>query len=429
MDATVRPVAVVGGVRIPFCRSNTLYADQSNLAMLTATLNGLVDKYNLKGVHIDEAIGGAVVTHSKDWNLAREAILGSKLAPSTPGITLQQACGTSLQAAMILQAKIATGQIECGIAMGSDTTSDAPIVFKEKFAHRLVEAQNAKSFGQRLAAFKGFSPAELAPQPPSVSEPRTGLSMGQHTELMAQEWQISRADQDRFALESHRKAAEAYRSGYLDDLVVPFAGVFRDNNLREDISLDRLATLKPAFDKSEYGTLTAANSTPLTDGAACVLLASQAWAASRGLPVEAYLTHAQTAANNFVEGEGLLLAPTIAVSRMLERAQLTYRTSTSTRSTKPSRPRCSSRSKPSRIPATARGFSAARQRWVRSIAASSMSRARAWPSAIHLLPPGPASSPTWASCSPSTAGVGSFRCALPAAWASPPLWKTSRRQT
>jgi acetyl-CoA C-acetyltransferase len=323
MEQTLRRVGVVGGVRIPFCRSNTLYRDQSNLAMLTATLNGLVDRYSLEGVHIDEAIGGAVVTHSKDWNLAREAVLGSKLAPSTPGITLQQACGTSLQAAMILQAKIATGQIECGIAMGSDTTSDAPIVFKEKFAHRLVEAQNAKSFGQRMAAFKGFSPAELAPQPPSVSEPRTGLSMGQHTELMAQEWHISRSEQDRFALESHRKAAEAYRSGYLDDLVVPFAGVFRDNNLREDASLDRLATLKPAFDKSERGTLTAANSTPLTDGAACVLLASETWAASRALPIEAYLTHAQTAANNFVAGDGLLLAPTIAVSRLLERAQLT----------------------------------------------------------------------------------------------------------
>ena len=323
MEQTLRRVGVVGGVRIPFCRSNTLYRDQSNLAMLTATLNGLVDRYNLEGVHIDEAIGGAVVTHSKDWNLAREAVLGSKLAPSTPGITLQQACGTSLQAAMILQAKIATGQIECGIAMGSDTTSDAPIVFKEKFAHRLVEAQNAKSFGQRMAAFKGFSPAELAPQPPSVSEPRTGLSMGQHTELMAQEWHISRSEQDRFALESHRKAAEAYRSGYLDDLVVPFAGVFRDNNLREDASLDRLATLKPAFDRTERGTLTAANSTPLTDGAACVLLASETWAASRALPIEAYLTHAQTAANNFVAGDGLLLAPTIAVSRLLERAQLT----------------------------------------------------------------------------------------------------------
>jgi acetyl-CoA C-acetyltransferase len=322
MEQTLRRVGVVGGVRIPFCRSNSLYADQSNLAMLTATLNGLVDRYNLQGVHIDEAIGGAVVTHSKDWNLAREAVLGSKLAASTPGITLQQACGTSLQAAMILQAKIATGQIECGIAMGSDTTSDAPIVFKEKFAHRLVEAQNAKSFGQRLAAFKGFSPAELAPQPPSVSEPRTGLSMGQHTELMAQEWHISRSEQDRFAMESHRKAAEAYRSGYFDDLVVPFAGVFRDNNLREDMNLDRLATLKPAFDKSERGTLTAANSTPLTDGAACVLLASETWAASRALPIAAYLTHAQTAANNFVAGEGLLLAPTIAVARMLERAQL-----------------------------------------------------------------------------------------------------------
>ena len=322
MEQTLRRVGVVGGLRIPFCRSNTLYRDQSNLAMLTATLNGLVDKYNLQGVHIDEAIGGAVVTHSKDWNLAREAVLGSKLAPSTPGITLQQACGTSLQAAMILQAKIATGQIDCGIAMGADTTSDAPIVFREKFAHRLVEAQNAKSFGQRIAAFKGFSPTELAPQPPSVSEPRTGLSMGQHTELMAQEWHISRSEQDRFALESHRKAAEAYRSGYLDDLVVPFAGVFRDNNLREDASLDRLATLKPAFDKSERGTLTAANSTPLTDGAACVLLASEAWAASRALPIEAYLTYAQTAANNFVAGDGLLLAPTLAVARLLERAQL-----------------------------------------------------------------------------------------------------------
>ena len=322
MQQTLRRVAVIGGVRIPFCRSSTLYADQSNLAMLTATLNGLVDKYNLRGAHIDEAIGGAVVTHSKDWNLAREAVLGSKLAPSTPGITLQQACGTSLQAAMILQAKIASGQIECGIAMGSDTTSDAPVVFKEKFAHRLVEAQHAKSLGQRLSAFKGFSPAELAPQAPSVSEPRTGLSMGQHTELMAQEWHISRAEQDRFALESQRKAAEAYRSGYMDDLVVPFAGVFRDNNLREDTSPDRLASLKPAFDKSDRGTLTAANSTPLTDGAAAVLLASPAWAASRALPVAAYLTDAQTAANNFVAGEGLLLAPTLAVSRLLERAQL-----------------------------------------------------------------------------------------------------------
>jgi acetyl-CoA C-acetyltransferase len=312
---------VIGGLRIPFCRSNTLYADQSNLEMLVGVLNGLVDKYRLAGVHIDEVVGGAVVSHSKDWNLAREAVLGTKLAHSTPGITMQQACGTSLQAAMSIAGKIATGQTESGIAMGSDTTSDAPIVFKQKFAHRLVEVQNARSVGERLKAFKGFSPAELAPQPPSVSEPRTGLSMGQHTELMAKEWKIGRAEQDQLAYESHRKAAEAYRSGYMDDLVVPFAGVFRDNNLREDISLDKMATLKPAFDK-EHGTLTAANSTPLTDGAAAVLLASEEWATKHGLPVQAYLTYSQTAANNFVEGEGLLMAPTVAVSRMLERAGL-----------------------------------------------------------------------------------------------------------
>ncbi|HEY7086181.1 MAG TPA: acetyl-CoA C-acetyltransferase [Hyphomicrobiaceae bacterium] len=322
MDQILRRVAVIGGVRIPFCRSNTLYADRSNLEMLTAVLQGLVDKYDLKGVHIDEAIGGAVVTHSKDWNLAREAVLGTKLAATTPGITIQQACGTSLQAASMIQAKIATGEIECGIAMGSDTTSDAPIVFKERFAHRLIEAQNAKSVGQRLSAFKGFSPAELVPQPPNVGEPRTGLSMGEHAELMAQEWKITRAEQDRLAWESHRKAAEAYRSGYMDDLIVPFAGVFRDNNLREDMSLEKIATLRTAFDKSDRGTLTAANSTPLTDGAAAVLLASDEWAAKRALPVAAYLTYSQTSANNFVAGEGLLMAPTIAVSRMLERAQL-----------------------------------------------------------------------------------------------------------
>jgi acetyl-CoA C-acetyltransferase len=322
MDQTLRRVAVIGGVRIPFCRSNTLYADQSNLEMLTGTLNGLVDKYDLKGVHIDEAVGGAVVSHSKDWNLAREAVLNTKLAPTTPGVTIQQACGTSLQAAAMIGAKIASGEAESGIAMGSDTTSDAPIVFKQKFAHRLVEVQNARSIGERFSAFKGFSPGELAPQPPNVGEPRTGLSMGQHAELMAQEWKITRADQDQLAYESHRKAAEAYRTGYMDDLVVPFAGVFRDNNLREDISLEKIAQLKTAFDKSERGTLTAANSTPLTDGAASVLLASEEWAAERALPVQAYLTYSQTSANNFVAGEGLLMAPTIAVSRMLERAQL-----------------------------------------------------------------------------------------------------------
>jgi acetyl-CoA C-acetyltransferase len=322
MTRELRRVAVIGGVRIPFCRSNTFYADLSNLDMLTAAINGLVDRFGLKGQHIDEVVGGAVVTHSKDFNLAREAVLSTKLAPSTPGVTLIQACGTSLQAALMSAGKIATGEIENAISIGSDTTSDAPIVFSKKFSKRLVDVGQGKTALDKIKAFKGLSPAELAPQPPSVSEPRTGLSMGQHCELMAQEWHIARADQDQLAYESHKKGAAAYDSGYMDDLVVPCAGVYRDNNLRPDITLEKLATLKPAFEKSERGTLTAGNSTPLTDGASSVLLASEEWAAKCNLPVLAYVTYGQHIANNFVGGDGLLMAPTIAVSKMLDRAGL-----------------------------------------------------------------------------------------------------------
>lgn len=323
MTQSPRRVAVIGGVRTPFCRSNTLYADLSNLEMMTTALDGLADRFNLGGVHIDEVVGGAVVTHSKDWNLAREAVIGSKLAPSSPGITMMQACGTSLQAAMGIGAKIALGEIECGIACGSDTTSDAPIVVGKRLAGRLIQAQQARSIGQRLSAFKGFSPGELAPQPPSVAEPRTGLSMGQHCELMAQHWKVTREAQDQLALASHQKATAAYKSGFMDDLIVPCAGVWRDNILREDMTLEKIAALRTAFERGDRGTLTAANSTPLTDGAGAVLLASEDWAAKRGLQVQAYLTHGQTAANDFVSGEGLLMAPTIAVSKLIDRAGLT----------------------------------------------------------------------------------------------------------
>ena len=273
-DQKMRRVAVLGGVRIPFCRSHTAYADLSNLDMLTAALGGLVDRFSLHGAHVGEVIGGAVVTHAKDWNLAREAVIGSALAPTTPAITMMQACGTSLQGALQLGAKIATGEIESGIAVGSDTTSDAPIVFKRSFAQRLVQLSRARSLGEKVSIFKGFTPAELAPQPPSTSEPRTGLSMGEHCELMAKEWGITREAQDLLAYESHKKAAAAYDEGFMDDLVVPCAGVFRDNNIRADISLEKMAELKPAFDKLG-GTITAANSTPLTDGASTVLLASR----------------------------------------------------------------------------------------------------------------------------------------------------------
>lgn len=317
-EAWMRRVAVLGGSRIPFCRSHAAYAELSNLDMLMAALGGLVDRFALHGVHIDEVVGGAVVTHAKDWNLAREAVIGSALAPTTPGVTMMQACGTSLQGALGLAAKIATGQIESGIALGSDTTSDAPIVFQRKFAQRLVQLSRAKSLGQRATAFKGFTPGELAPQLPSTSEPRTGLSMGEHCELMAKEWGITREAQDLLAYESHKKAAAAYDEGFMDDLVVPCAGVFRDNNIREDTTLEKLAELKPVFDRSGAGTITAGNSTPLTDGAATVLLASEEWAEKRGIPVQAYLRMGRTSAVDFVQGEGLLMAPTVAVSELLK---------------------------------------------------------------------------------------------------------------
>ena len=320
----LRKIAIVGSARIPFCRAYTGYSGESNLTMLGTALSGLADKFNLKGEKIDEVMGGAVISHSRDFNLTREALLDAGLSPRTPGTNIQIACGTSLQAALILGAKIATGEIESGIAAGSDTISDSPVVFGDKFQHRLIALNSAKTPGDKAKVFSGFSFGELAPVAPSTQEPRTGLSMGQHCELMAREWGISREDQDRLALKSHQNASKAYDEGFHDDLIVPCAGIWRDNNVRPDSNLEKLAALKPAYDRSSgRGTLTAANSTPLTDGAASVLLASEEWARARGLPILAYLTLGQVAANDFAGGEGLLMAPTIAISEMLRRSNLT----------------------------------------------------------------------------------------------------------
>ncbi len=323
MQQNLRKVAVIGGVRTPFCRGNTGYDDLTNLDLMTAALNGLVTKYSLEGEHIDEVVGGAVITHAKDFNLTREAVIGTKLREDTPGITLSQACGTSLQAALGSAAKIAIGQINSAIATGSDTVSDPPIELKRSFAKRLAKFSTEKSLTGKAKSFSGFSLGDIAVNPPANAEPRTGLSMGQHCELMAKEWQITRADQDQLAYRSQKRAAAAYDAGFLDDLVVPTAGVFRDNNLREDISLEKIAQLAPAFDKDK-GTLTAANSTPLTDGASAVLLASEEWASKHGLQPMAYLTYGQHYGIDFVDaGKGLLMAPTIAVSKMLDQSGLT----------------------------------------------------------------------------------------------------------
>jgi acetyl-CoA C-acetyltransferase len=317
----LRRVAVVGGQRIPFARAQGAYRDVGNQDMLTATLRALVERYHLAGERLGDVAAGAVLKHSSQWGLVRESVLSSGLAAETPGLDLQRACGTSLEAAILIGNKIALGQIEAGIAGGVDTASDAPIVYPRAYQQLLLRSFRGRTLLERLRPWSGFRPSFLKPVAPSVSEPRTGLSMGQSCELMAKHWQISRTDQDALALDSHRKAARAYEAGFYRDLVCEYQGLKRDDNLRTDTSLERLAKLKPVFDPLA-GTLTAGNSTPMTDGAAAVLLASDEWARSRSLPTLAYLRYAKVAAVDFVHGEGLLMAPAYAVPMLLKDAGL-----------------------------------------------------------------------------------------------------------
>lgn len=324
---TVRRVAILGGNRIPFAHSNTVYSNASNQDMFTATLQGLVDRFNLHGERLGEVVGGAVMKHARDFNLVRESVLSTTLSRDTPAFDIQQACGTGLEAAMLVANKIALGHIECGIAGGVDTTSDAPIGLNEKLRKILLEASRAKTMPQRLTALAKVRPQMLLqPALPRNGEPRTGLSMGEHCELMAMEWDIAREDQDALALASHQNLARAYDEGFFTDLMTPYKGVAKDNNLRADLTIEKLRSLKPCFDKkvrSEQGTLTPGNSTPLTDGASAVLLGSEEWAAARGLPVLAWLSVSEVAAVDFFgEKEGLLMAPAYAVPRMLARAGL-----------------------------------------------------------------------------------------------------------
>jgi len=328
---TLRRVAIVGGNRIPFARSNTAYVRASNLDMLTVTLQGLVDRFGLHGQRLGDVAAGAVMKHSRDFNLVREAVLSTTLSPETPAFDLQQACGTGLEAAMLVAHKIAVGQIECGIAGGVDTTSDAPIALNEKLRRTLLDLARARTGMQRLSTALRIRPGQFfKPVLPRNGEPRTGLSMGEHAELMARQWGIAREAQDALALESHLKLAQAYDSGFFTDLMTPFQSLREDNNLRRKLSAEQLAKLKPVFDRKVApgeGTLTAGNSTPLTDGASAVLLASEDWAAARGLPVLAYLSFSEVAAVDFFNAdpakkEGLLMAPAYAVPRMLARAGL-----------------------------------------------------------------------------------------------------------
>jgi acetyl-CoA C-acetyltransferase len=323
MQTKTRRVAVVGGNRIPFARSNTAYADASNQEMLTAAIDGLVARFGLEGERLGEVVAGAVLKHARDFNLTREAVLGSKLSAETPATDLQQACGTGLQAAIQVANKIALGQIDVGIAGGTDTTSDAPVAISDKLRKKLMKVNAARDTASRLKALGAIRPGDIGLEIPQNGEPRTRLSMGEHAALTALEWQVGREEQDELAATSHQRLAAAYDAGFLDDQVTPFRGLERDNNLRPDSSVEKLAKLKPVFGRGEAATMTAGNSTPLTDGASVVLLASEEWAAERGLPVLAYFTAYETAAVDYVHGaEGLLMAPAYAVARMLQREGL-----------------------------------------------------------------------------------------------------------
>ena len=315
-------VAVVGGVRIPFCRAHSVYADCSNQDMMTETLSALVQKYDLRGQTLGDVALGAVIKHSKDWNLARECVIGSGLSLRTPGVDLQRACGTSIEACIMVANKIALGQIEAGIAGGTDSISDAPIVYPDGYRKVLLASHRGRSFWQKFKPWFGLRPGHFVPQFPGVVEPRTKLSMGESTEITAKEFEVSREHQDQLALASHLKAAAAYDEGFYNDLVVPYKGADEDNNIRRDTSIEKLNKLKPVFDRSDEGTMTAGNSTPLTDGAAAVLLSSEEWARKKNLPIIAYLSHVKVAAVDFVDRDGLLMAPAYAVSEMLKEANL-----------------------------------------------------------------------------------------------------------
>ncbi len=321
-DGRAIKVAVVGGSRIPFCRSNSAYRNHTNLDLMTAALIGLVNRFDLKGQTLGDVALGAVIKHSKDWNLARESVIDSGLSRRTPAVDLQRACGTSIEATIMIANKIALGQIESGVAGGTDTTSDAPIVYPDDYRGILLDIHRSHTLLGRITPVFRIRPSHFKPVLPGVEEPRTKLSMGESTELTAKEWDVQREHQDQLALSSHIKAAAAYDAGWYEDLIVPFADVEEDNNIRRDTTFEKLSALKPVFDKTEAGTMTAGNSTPLTDGAAAVLLTSEDYARKKNLPVPAHLTFARVAAVDFIDDEGLLMAPAYAVSDMLKQANL-----------------------------------------------------------------------------------------------------------
>jgi acetyl-CoA C-acetyltransferase len=315
----VNQVYVCGGQRTPFVKSMGAYQGVTTQELMTASLEALVKKMNLQGKLLGDVALGGVMNSSSDWNLARECVLGTSLHPQTPAYNVQRACGLSLETLNQIAMKIKLGQMEWGIGGGVDTNTDLPVLFSRKFSEKIIRLSQARSWGDKISALSKFRPSDWKPVFPAVVEPRTGKSMGQHCELMVQEWKISRQEQDQIAFESHQKAARAYKEGFYQNLVIEFNQVKKDLIVREDTAMEKLAKLKPVFDFTGQGTLTAGNSTALTDGSSCVLLASEKKADQEKLPKLARFVDCEAAALDFVHGEGLLMAPTLAVARLLKR--------------------------------------------------------------------------------------------------------------
>ena len=321
-DEKSKKVAILGGIRIPFCRAHTNYKKLSNQDMMTATLKVLVNNFSIHNEQLGEVTLGAVIKHSSDFNLARECVIGSGLSLNTPGVDMQRACGTSLEATIHIANKIALGQIKSGIAGGTDSISDTPIVFSDNYREILLSSFQGKSMVDKIKPWLSFRLKYLKPKLPDVVEPRTGLSMGESCEIMVKTYNVTREAQDALAFESHNKTAKAYDEGFYKDLITPYKNIMEDNNIRRNTSMKKLGSLRPVFDKKNTGTMTAGNSTPLTDGAASILLSSEEWAREKNIPIKAYLTHCKVAAVDFINKDGLLMAPVYAVSEMLNEAGL-----------------------------------------------------------------------------------------------------------
>ncbi|MFQ6023958.1 MAG: acetyl-CoA C-acyltransferase [Acidiferrobacterales bacterium] len=320
-EGTPTRVAVIGGARTPFAKAGTVFKKYSALQLGVHAVNGLLEKQDLDPQSVDELVYGIVIADPRLPHFAREVNFSSRLPPSVRALTVTDNCITGTSAITAIYDSIVAGRAEVGIAGGVESMSNTALIFNESASRIFLEAAAAKSFGGRLTQFLKLRPWHFKPRAPAIAEPSTGLSMGEHTELMVKEWRVSREEQDEFAYRSHMKAHAATEDGRLKAEIHPLDGIDHDPLIRSDTTVEKLAKLPPAFDRSPSGTITAGNSSPLTDGAASVLLMSEERARQDGRQPLAFIKAFQYVGID--PKDGLLMGPGIAVPRLLRKAGLT----------------------------------------------------------------------------------------------------------